>query len=280
MSTIDSSDDATLPREDFSVCGTHWSASDKSSSKRSSSYRDGIGTYGNPFGTEHPGDAKNDGSTSKSILQVLRETGDRLISDICCDSILHEPEETRLLDDKTIYLENEEFSINTMGHRRFTSGKYAHECESVDTQDSYIRRQSLLSSHRPPSPIPVLEVQSKRKTRGSHRSQTAPRQRGETNDTARYSTFTPRVDANGQTQPHFRTFPSNGNLLAMVSDMNDNVSLSSRSTLTKRSKDSIRSRERHSFSTATNTARYNMATNRESLPFPPRNPGRHRGIQR
>mmetsp|Transcript_28494 Transcript_28494/g.77155 ORF Transcript_28494/g.77155 Transcript_28494/m.77155 type:complete len:837 (-) Transcript_28494:118-2628(-) len=279
MSTIESSDDATLPREDFSVCGTHWSASDKSSSKRSCSYRDGIGTYNNPFGSDHPGNSKNGESTSKSILQVLKETGGRLISDICCDSILHEPEEGHLLDDRTVYVENnEELSINNMGHRRFTSGKYAHECESVDTQDSLIRRQSLLSSHRPPSPIHILEVQPKLKSRGSHRSQTAPRQRPDTMHPTRHTSFTPRIDGNGQAQPHFRTFGSNGNLFSMVNDTNDNVSISSRSTLTKRSRDSVRSREqRHSFQLTTSSTRYNMASNYDIPAFPPLNPGRHRG---
>lgn len=275
MSTIESSDDATLPKEDFSVCGTHWSASDKSSSKRSSSYRDGIGTYNNPFGTDHPATKKaNDESTTESIMRVLREASGRLITDICCDSGLQEPE-TRVLDDKELFLENnDDFDFNNLGQRRnFNSGRYAHECESVDTQDSLIRRQALMSS-RAPNPIHVLEVQPKGKTRGSHRSQTAPRQRGETLHTEpRYTTFTPRIDGNGQPQPQFRKFPSNSILLA---EMNDTGSISSRSTLTKRSKDSFRSRDRHSFAAPTSNTRYSMTSNHEEMTFPPRNPGRQR----
>lgn len=280
MSTIESSDEATLPKGDFSVCGsTNWSASDKSTSRRSYiSNRDGLGTYNNPFGTDHPtsSNIKNE-STTESIMRLLKNAGvARIISDICCDSsstVINEPD-TELLSDKR-HLNDENFNFSR--HPRNT-GRYAHECESVDTQDSLIRRQALLSRSAP-NPIHVLEVEPSRKSRGPHRSQTAPRQRAESfqetsfNMVSQYSTYTPRGDGSTSDGVVFRKFPSNGNLKAL-NDTADGGSISSRSTLTKRSKESLRSRERHSFGPNTSNTRYNM--NHEDLTLPPRNPGRQR----
>lgn len=291
MSTIESSDDATLSKGDFSVCGSNWSASDKSTSRRSSSFRDGIGTYNNPYGTNsHTTSVNNNESTTESIMRVLREAGvTRFISDICCDSTtngINEPETQSLDDANTFHKNGSNFHFNNVGENRH-HGKYAHECESVDTQDSLLRRQSLLSNNRRPNnPVNVLEVQHKRKPRGTHRSQTAPRQRADSlqepsfNTVSPYSTFTPRADGSGMGTTQgvmHRKFTSNGNLAGMGNDNNnsnnnnDTGSISSRSTLTRRSKESLRSRERHSF-----TTRYSMSSNHEELPLPPRNPGRQR----
>jgi hypothetical protein len=289
MSTIESSDDATLSKGDFSACGSYYSASDKSSSRRSTSYRDGIGSYNNPYGSDHPHNNKNrtnntgDESTTESIMRVLREAGvTRFISDICCDSTtsgIIEPE-TRVLND-TGGMHNDNindiyFNSNSgRSERNRNVNKYAHECESVDTQDSLIRRQSLMNR----TPINVLEVQHKRKPRRNHRSQTAPRQRADSlqetafHMVAPYSTFTPRAEG-GKGHPKFS---SNENLSAFGGDA---VSVSSKSTVFGE-KDSISTkstlrdrerRERHSFA----TTRYSMSGNEELLP--PRNPtgGRHR----
>jgi hypothetical protein len=289
MSTIESSDDATLSKGDFSACGSYYSASDKSSIRRSTSYRDGIGSYNNPYGSDHPHNNKNrinntgDESTTESIMRVLREAGvTRFISDICCDSTtsgIIEPE-TRVLND-TGGMHNDNindiyFNSNSgRSERKRNMNKYAHECESVDTQDSLIRRQSLMNR----TPINVLEVQHKRKPRGNHRSQTAPRQRADSlqetafHMVAPYSTFTPRAEGG---KGH-RKFPSNENLSAFGGDagsvsskstvFGEKDSISTKSTLRDRER-----RERHSFA----TTRYSMSGIEELLP--PRNPngGRHR----
>lgn len=272
MSTIESLDEATLAKEEFSVCGTHWSASDKSNSRRSS-HLNGKGTYGNPYGTDHPQTErmKNE-STAQSLMRALRKSGlTRLINDICCDSVslgINEPETHELGGKNTNY--NHAMLLRN-------SGKYAHECESVDTQDSFIRRQSLMSSSKGPNPIEVLEVQRKRKPRRATRSQTAPRQRGEPaafNMVAPYSTFTPRAEGGSHGMGTedgvvYRKFPSNGNLNELdKAGHHDIESVSSRSTLTRRSKESLRSRERHTFSSNT---RYSMPSSKtENLALPPR----------
>lgn len=283
MSTIESLDDATLPtREDFSVCGTHWSASDRSTS-RSYHPTDGKGTYGNPFGTDHPASKMKNETAAEHVMRVLRQSGvTRLINDICCDSVsfgISEPDTNDPGDKDNLYDNNANFNVNHAMLLR-NSGKYAHECESVDTQDSLIRRQSLLSS-KPRNPIHILEVQHKRKPRRAARSQTAPRQRREQNAfhmVAPYSTYTPRADGSSHGMGTedgvvYRKFPSNGNLNEIENgSQHDGESISTKSTLTKRSKESLRSRERHSFS----TTRYNMTFKNDDLPLPPRKSGRHR----
>lgn len=280
MSTIESLDDGTFAKEDFSVCGTHWSASDKSNSKRSSCNLDGKGTYSNPYGTDHAATGKNE-STTESLMRVLRQSGvTRLINDICCDSVslgINEPDSHDLS-----VKSNENFNFNDAMLLR-NSGKYAHECESVDTQDSLIRRQSLMNgNNRAPNPIHILEVQHKRKPRTATRSQTAPRQRGEQNAfnmVAPYSTLTPRageVASSGMGTEDgvmYRKFSSNGNLTEMDKVGNhDAESISSRSTLTRRSKESFRSRERQSFS----TTRFSMSSKKEDISLPPRKAGKQR----
>ena len=290
MSTIESSDDATVSKGDFSACGSYYSASDKSSSRRSTSYRDGIGSYNNPYGSDHPHNNKNrtnntgDESTTESIMRVLREAGvTRFISDICCESTTSGiiEAETRVKND-TGGMHNDNindvyFNSNSgRSERRRNVNKYAHECESVDTQGSLIRRQSLMKNR---TPINVLEVQHKRKPRRNHRSQTAPRQRADSlQDTAfhmvaPYSTFTPRAEG-GKGHPKFS---SNENLSAFGGDagsvsskstvFGEKDSVSTKSTLRDRER-----RERHSFA----TTRYSMSGNEELLP--PRKPtgGRHR----
>lgn len=268
MSTIESLDDtATFMKEDFSVCGTHWS-SDKSISKRSAAFQDG-----KHFGTDdHANHKIRNETTAESLLRVLRDSGvTRLISDICCDSVslsIGEPE-TGDMSDK-LHDSNDNFNHNHAMLLR-NSGKYAHECESVDTQDSLMRRQSLLSGKAPNS-IHVLEVQRKRKPRKVTRSQTAPRQRGEQapfHMGTPYSTFTPRAEGSSQKMGTedgvlYRKFPSNSHLSEMVEG--GEGSISSRSTLTRRSKESLRSRERHTFS----AARYTMSSKKEDMPLPPR----------
>ena len=271
MSTIESLDDATFTKDEFSVCGTHWSASDKSSSKRSSSNLESKGTYGNPYGSDHPNITKaKEESTTESLMRAFRQSGvTRLINDMCCDSVslgLHDAETHELSAENDT--ENARFN-HAMLLRN--SGKYAHECESVDTQDSFLRRQSLMSSSKT-NPINVLEVQHKMKSRprSATRSQTAPRQRGEDalNMVAPYSTGSSHSRGMGtEDGVLYRKFP-------------DAESISSRSTLTKFSKESLRSRDRHSFS----TTRYNMTTSlkNEELPLPPRNGGKQRnsGVRR
>mmetsp|Transcript_15288 Transcript_15288/g.31709 ORF Transcript_15288/g.31709 Transcript_15288/m.31709 type:complete len:857 (+) Transcript_15288:100-2670(+) len=286
MSTIESLDDATLPREDFSVCGTHWSASDKSVSKRSSMHLDGKGTYNNPYGTDHPkSKTTKDESTAESLMRVLRQSGvTRLINDICCDSVslgINEPETDDVKNESS-----DNFNYNHAMLLR-NSGKYAHECESVDTQDSFIRRQSLLSS-KAPNPIHVLEVKQKRKPGRTTRSQTAPRQRGEQNSfhmVTPYSTLTPRASEGSKhgmgTEDGvlYRKFPSNGNLKSLdAAGHLDTESVSSRSTLTSRfSRDSLRSKDRHTFS----STRYSMASSKnEDMPLPPRRNKRNKEVQR
>lgn len=273
MSTIESSDDATLSKGDFSVSGStysNWSTSDKSTSKRSSSYRDAIGSHNNPYGADHYNATTNNESTTESILRVLRETSSvtSFISDNCCGSAtsgIIEPE-TREVNNTNIHRKSDLDFFNSGGRsdRKRTTNKYAHECESVDTQDSLIRRQALLNR----TPINVLDVQYKRKPRANHRSQTAPRQRADSYQESAfhmvspYSTFTPRGDGrtNSAASIH-RKFPSNENL----SGNNDNGSATTSSTRTLRS----RERDRHSFS----ATRYSMQGNED---LPPRNPGGRR----
>lgn len=322
MSTIESSDDATLSKGDFSVCGSYYSASDKSSRSKHSYHRGdghgnggGIGSY-NPYNQHKHTMKKNtkniggggDESTSESIMRVLREAGvTRFMADICCDSAntagLHEPE-TRVLNDthlhgsdedgiihnndSTFVLEDPHFSNNNIN----TSRRYAHECESVDTQDSLIRRQSLMNSTARQTPINVLEVTHQHKSRRNkhtsnttnrrnHRSQTAPRQRGDSfleNTAFRmvtpFSTFTPRADGGSGNNNNNNNSISNGVNIRTFGTSNEanfdgGGSVSSRSTMFSQSdtittKGTLRDRERerrerHTFA----STRYSMSGTNE-----------------
>jgi len=268
MSTIESLDDATMGKDDFSVCGTHWSASDRSVSRRS--YNDFKGTYSNPYGNDHPKTERTNESTTESLMRALRRSSvTRLINDFCCDSIslgISDP------DTDEVGEKNDEFNYNHAMLLR-NSGKYAHECESVDTQDSLLRRQTMMG-RKALNPINVLEVEQKRKPRKATRSQTAPRQRGEQaafNMIEPYSTFTPRAEGNRHGMGTedgvvYRRFSASGTFNEMETE-----SISSRSTLTRRSKESLRSRDRHSFS----KTRYSMPlSKKEDLTLPPRNGGK------
>ena len=265
LSTVQSWDEATLAKDDFSMGGggTHWSHSDRSISKRTSSMPQADkGTFNNPYGSDHPVSPKPKNVTAtESLLQALKRSGvTRLINDICCDSValgLDEPD-LHNLNDKI----DDNFNYNHAMLLR-NSGKYAHECESVDTQDSFIRRQSLLSNDKP-NPIQVLEVQHKRKPNKNARSRTAPRQRGEHFHTI--EKYTPR----GESSSHSRGMGSEDGVVYRKFATKevrayDTESISSRSTL--------RSRDRHSFS----TTRFSISTSKnEDLPLPPRAGGKQR----
>ena len=276
MSTIGSCDDATLSKGDFSVCGSYHSASDKSSSKRSvRSCRDsGKGSYNNPYGSVDKNKINTEESTTDSIMRVLRDVGvTRFISDICCETGgINEPE-TRVLNDTILFDKN----TGTRSERKRNTNKYAHECESVDTQDSFIRRQSLMNA----TSVNVLEVQQKRKPRGTHRSQTAPRRRTDSiqetdfHMVAPFSTFTPRFDGGGGKRSNsgviHRNFFSNENQHHNNNDAGSvysRDSVSTKSTLRERER-----RERHSSA----TTRYSMSGHEEIVPprnlaFPPGRP--------
>lgn len=286
MSTIESLDDATLAKDEYSVCGTHCSTSARSDSRRSHRNLREKGTYGNPYGDDHPTTNRTkDESTTESLMRIMRQSGvTRLINDICCDSItigMNEPESHDMHDR---FHDSNDFSFNDAMLLR-NSGKYAHDAESVDTQDSFLRRQSLLSNNRAPNPIQVLEVEHKRKPRRATRSQTAPRQRGEQaafHMVAPYSTLTPRGETSNAFGTEdgvvYRKFPSNGNLNELDKETE---SVSSRSTLTRRTQESLRSRDRHTTSTASST-RYSMLTKTDDLALPPRKGGKQRnpGVRR
>ena len=272
MSTIESGDDATLSKGDFSTCTSYQSASDKSGSSRRSTAA--IGSYSNPFGSNYNNRNMNhEESATESMMRVLREVGvTRFISDYCCEtSGITEPE-TRVLNDTSMHNRSRTYDKNTgyKGRKR-SNNKYAHECESVDTQDSLIRRRALMNR----TPINVLEVQPRRKSsRRNHRSQTAPRQRADSLQESAFqmvtpfSTLTPRANGGGKSGKHgtdgvfHRTFLPNEN----HSRTNDAGSISSRSTCFET--DSITSKRR-----------YNMNNDEDLLP--PRNSaavvGRHRG---
>ena len=68
----------------------------------------------------------------------------------------------------------------------------------------------------------------------------------------------------------YRKFPSNGNLNELdKAGHHDGDSISTRSTLTRRTQESasLRSRDRHTFSS---TTRYSMPTKNENFTLPPR----------
>lgn len=255
MSTIESLDDATMSKESFSAHASHWS-SDPSTSRRS---------YGRT--SSFHGHSPNE-STTESILRLLRDAGvTQFISDLCCESttegMLHEPE-THAMDKTNTRGKGSVGSNNNSGrserrrHRR--RDKHSHECESVDTQDSLIRRQALLSH----GSIQVLEVERKQTGRG-HRAQTAPRQRLHSDDyrepsfdVAPYTTYTPRANGGGM----HRKYPSQAGFVA--DQLNGNTGSST----------SRRDRNRQERSTGT---RYTMSERgREDLPPLIPNPAKQR----
>lgn len=207
MSTIES-DDATMSKESFSAHASHWS-SDRSTSKRSYARAPSF------QGQQRPNE-----TTAESILRVLRDAGvTQFISDLCCEStthdVLHEPE-THAMDKTATYGKGSVASNNNSGRserrRHGRRDQHAHECESVDTQDSLIRRQALLNH----GSIQVLEVDRKQTGR-SHRAQTAPRQRLHSDEyrepsfdmVAPYTTYTPRANGAGM----HRKYPSQEGLV-------------------------------------------------------------------
>jgi hypothetical protein len=254
MSTIESSDDATMSKESFSAHASHWS-SDRSTSKRSFHQA-----------ASFQGQGPNE-STAESFIRILRDSGvTQFISDLCCESttrgMLHEPE-THAMERYHHHRsgKNSITSNNNSGRseRRRYKDRHAHECESVDTQDSIIRRHALLSSGN----IQVLEVE--RKTTGSHRAQTAPRQRLHSDDyrepsfdaVSPYTTFTPRASAGGK----HRKFPSQGTFSKKTD------SAGSPATTSKSRRDRNRS----------DRPRYSMSERgREDLPPLMPNPAKHR----
>ncbi|KAG7348607.1 ubiquitin carboxyl-terminal hydrolase [Nitzschia inconspicua] len=207
MSTIESSDDATMSKESFSAHASHWS-SDRSTSKRS---------YGRA--SSFQGQPPNE-STTDSFLRLLRDAGvTQFISEMCCETstrdMLHEPETHAMHraanrgKGSVASNNNNNNSGRSERRRHGRRDNHAHECESVDTQDSLIRRQALLNH----GSIQVLEV-DRQKTGRSHRAQTAPRQRLHSDDyrepnfdVAPYTTYTPRASAGGGMH---RKFPSSG----------------------------------------------------------------------
>jgi hypothetical protein len=255
MSTIES-DDATMSKESFSAHASHWS-SDRSTSKRSL-----------PRVTSFQGQVPNE-STAESILRLLRDVGvTQFISELCCESstqgMIHEPETHTMEKNATRGKGSIASSGRSELRRHGRRDNHAHECESVDTQDSLIRKQALLNH----GSIQVLEVERK-KAGESHRAQTAPRQRLHSDDyrepsfdmVAPYTTFTPRANA----AVAHRKYASQGEL---VSDK-PNGSLSS-----SNNRRNDRERDRPDRSSAT---RYTMSERgREDLPPLIPNPAKNR----
>jgi hypothetical protein len=206
MSTIES-DDATMSKESFSAHASHWS-SDRSTSKRSL-----------PRAASFRGQLPNE-STAESILRLLRDAGvTQFISELCCESstqgMIHEPATHAMAKNATRgkgFVASHNNSGRSDRRRHGRRDHHAHECESVDTQDSLIRRQALLNH----SSIQVMEVERK-KPGESHRAQTAPRQRIHSDDYREpsfdmvnpYSTFTPRANGAGT----HRKYSSQGQLV-------------------------------------------------------------------
>lgn len=254
MSTIESSDDATMSKESFSAHASHWS-SDRSTSKRS--YHQAA---------SFQGQAPNE-TTAESFIRILRDSGvTQFISDLCCESttreMINEPETHAMERHHYRSGKSSIASNNNSGRseRRRYRDRHAHECESVDTQDSLIRRQALLSSGN----IQVLEMERK-STGRSHRAQTAPRQRLHSDDyrepsfdaVSPYTTFTPRASAGGK----HRKFPSQGNF------SNKSTSAGSPATISKSRRDRNRS----------DRPRYSMSERgREDLPPLMPNAAKHR----
>ena len=260
MSTIDS-DEATMSKEDYSThASTHWS-SDRSTSKRS--FHRASSFHGNgPTET-----------TAESFMRMLREVGvTQFISDLCCESttrgMINEPETHSLgrhnHAGKYSSGSNNNNNNNNSGRserRRLRRDSHAHECESVDTQDSLIRRQALMNN----GSVQVLEVERKNTGR-SHRAQTAPRQRLQSDDyrepsfdmVSPYTTYTPK---NGKMH---RKFPSQGG--GMTSS--NKTGLASSSSQSRRHDRDLQDRT---------STRYTMSERgREDLPPLIPNPGKHR----
>jgi Ubiquitin carboxyl-terminal hydrolase len=270
MTTIES-DEAEMSKEDFSAHASHWSSehsTSKRSYSRSSSFAPGHG---------------HDETTAESFMRLLRDAGvTQFISDLCCDSRndgINEPE-THTLRKRN---HNSNTGQNTNSNhsrsgRRNRKDNHAHECESVDTQDSLIRRHTLMNH----SEVHVLEVEPKSSGR-SHRAQTAPRQRLHSYENtepgfdlvAPYATFTPRADGGG----HHRKFPSHGGV------SNDNNHPHGRSTSSTYARSKRREREQRDTDRSDHdrdrnsmaAARYTMQERgREDLPPLIPNPARRK----
>lgn len=259
MSTIES-DDATMSKESFSAHASHWS-SDRSTSKRS---------YGRA--SIHRGPPPNE-STSEYLLRMLRDAGvTQFISDLCCESttngMLQEPEMHAMEKCNAHGKGSVTSNHNTERRRLSRRDNHAHECESVDTQDSLIRRQSLLNS----GSVHVLEVDRKNKS-GSHRAQTAPRQRLHSDEyrepgfstVSPYTTYTPRADGGGGMH---RKYPSQSG--GMTVNNGNNAMNGSTSTSTSR-------RVRRESKDRAPMTRYSMSERgREDLPPLIPNSAKHR----
>mmetsp|Transcript_29505 Transcript_29505/g.71242 ORF Transcript_29505/g.71242 Transcript_29505/m.71242 type:complete len:967 (-) Transcript_29505:50-2950(-) len=211
MQTIES-DDAEMSKDEASAHASHWSSSENTASKRS--HNANARNFHKPR-RPHP----DTESPAESIIRLLRDVGvTHFISDLCCDSTnlnVDEPATETLTNKRSgrIYTMNQNHSSqhsrasgktkSSSGRRRRRHDSYAHECESVDTQDSLIRRQALMNS----GSVNVLEVERKRPA-NSHRAQTAPRQRLNSepafNDVvAPFATYTPRA---GPTPRKFNSY--------------------------------------------------------------------------
>lgn len=262
MTTIES-DEAEMSKEEFSAHASHWS-SERSTSRRSYSRSSSFA----------PGHGQNE-SAAESIMRLLREAGvTQFISELCCDSrndVTDEPE-THMMR-KRVQTTNGSHNTNSnhsRSGRRNRRDSHAHECESVDTQDSLLRRNALMN----PGPVNVLEVQRKITGR-SHRAQTAPRQRLNSYENteagfdlvAPYATFTPRAGG-GSGGGYHRKYPSLSGLI----DKAQATATSSSSTRRKR-----REREQRATDRDHTAARYTMPERgREDLPPLIPNPGQLR----
>lgn len=196
MQTIES-EDAEMSKDEASAHASHWSSSERSGSKWTHS--------ANMRNFHLPRRPHNDAeSPAESIIRLLRDVGvTQFISDLCCDSTNMNVDEpaTQTMTSKRAgrtytmsqSSQHSRATKSSSGRRRRRHDSYAHECESVDTQDSLLRRQALMNN----TPVNVLEVERKRPTH-SHRAQTAPRQRlniesGFDDVVAPFATYTPRA---------------------------------------------------------------------------------------
>lgn len=264
MATIES-DEAEMSKEDCSAHASHWS-SEQSTSKRSYSRSSShVPSYGG-----------HNETTAESFMRLLRDAGvTQFISDLCCDSRndgTNEPEtHTMRKRNHPTNNSNNPNSNHSRSGRHNRKDNHAHECESVDTQDSLIRRHALMNN----SSVNVLEVERK-STGRSHRAQTAPRQRSNSYDNiepgfdmvAPYATLTPRAGGGSGGGQH-RKYPSHGGL----TNSNTNGENATSSSMKSRRRD----REQRDRNSKT-AGRYTLPERgREDLPPLIPNPGQLRG---
>ena len=173
---------------------------------------------------------KSTKKTSSNDEDSTTESFMSYVTGICCCTGDNEHESNPTMNDNTIIMNNRTRSylgskglrtrdVPTFNHNNMMTkpdlfgqhgsqrSVYAHECESVNTEDSFIRTQYLFNTHRInniASPINVLEVEpstrnAKRRNELQYRSRTAPRQRPDVSqdDTFEmvqpFTTFTPRT---------------------------------------------------------------------------------------